>query len=49
VFVSDLYSTYERKDVAFGLLNLADFIYDDVLQFHPFAYKQKNSFFFMAE
>jgi hypothetical protein len=32
-----LYSTYERKHVAFDFLNLADFTLDCVLQFHLFA------------
>jgi hypothetical protein len=40
---------YERKHVAFGLLNLDNFILDDVLQFHPFTVNDKISFFFVVE
>jgi hypothetical protein len=36
-FILGLYSTYERELVAFGLLILANFTKDDVLQFHPFT------------
>jgi hypothetical protein len=38
-FVLDLYFTYEREHVAFGLLSLANFFHDYVLQFHSFTYK----------
>jgi hypothetical protein len=33
----------------FGLLSLANFTEDDVLQFHPFTCEWQISFFFMAE
>jgi hypothetical protein len=37
VFGFGLYSTYERKYALFGFLNLTNFTYDEVLQFHPFT------------
>jgi hypothetical protein len=36
-FVLDLKSAYEGEHTMFGLLSLANFIEDDVLQFHPFT------------
>jgi hypothetical protein len=36
-FLLGLYSTDERKHMAFGLLNLGNFTQDDVLQFYPFT------------
>jgi hypothetical protein len=47
--VLGLYSTYEREHAALGLLSLANFTEDDVLQFHTFTYKDKISFFSVAE
>jgi hypothetical protein len=44
-FLLGLYSTDERKHMAFGLLNLANFIQDDVLQFYPFTCQWKNFIF----
>jgi hypothetical protein len=38
-FVPDLKSAYEGKYTIFGLLSLANFTQDDVLQFHPFTWK----------
>jgi hypothetical protein len=40
---------YERKHVAFSLMSLANFTYDDVLQSHPLPANDKMSFFFVAE
>jgi hypothetical protein len=38
-FVLGLYFTYEREHEALSLLNLANFTYDDVIQFYPFTFK----------
>jgi hypothetical protein len=48
-FVLGLKSTYEGQHTIFGLLSLANFVWDDVLQFYPFTCNDKSSFFFMAE
>jgi hypothetical protein len=45
-FVLVLYSTNERKHAAHGLLNLANFNYDDVLHLPE---KEKISLSFVAE
>jgi hypothetical protein len=39
VFALDLKSTYEGEHTIFGLLGLANFSQNDVLQFHPFTCK----------
>jgi hypothetical protein len=49
VFAQDLKSAYEGKHGIFGLLSLADLAQNDVLQFHPFTWNDKISFFFMTE
>jgi hypothetical protein len=38
-FALDLKSACEGEYTTFGLLSLADFAQNDVLQFHPFTYK----------
>jgi hypothetical protein len=47
-FALDLKSAYEREHTILGLLSLANFSQNDVLQFHAFNENNKISFF-MAE
>jgi hypothetical protein len=48
-FSLDLKSAYEGEHTIFGLLSLADFTQDDVLQFIRLPENDKISFFFMGE
>jgi hypothetical protein len=41
-FVLGLEATYEGEHGTFGLLSLANFASDDLLQFHPFACDKLN-------
>jgi hypothetical protein len=45
-FALGLQSAHEGEHVAFGLLNLANFTSDDVLQFHPFTFELCNFILF---
>jgi hypothetical protein len=49
IFALDLKSAYEGEHRIFGLLSLVNLAQNDILQFHPFTWDDKISFFFMAE